>query len=136
MSWQFRIGHCLSFAARGVLDPGGGGGEGAAARSRCPSCGKRLGIWDLVPVFSWIFLKGKCRYCHAPIAAIYPLVELAGGLLVVLAFLFFGISVRFFLALIALPFFLAVGVIILKGGGVPVKMALCLLLAFLFLCWP
>ena len=32
-------------------------------RSRCTSCGHELGAADLVPVFSYVFLRGKCRYC-------------------------------------------------------------------------
>ena len=47
-----------------------------SARSMCPSCKHQLSAPDLVPVFSWLFLKGKCRYCKKPISAQYPLVEL------------------------------------------------------------
>ena len=46
------------------------------ARSMCPSCKHQLSALDLVPVFSWLFLKGKCRYCNKPISAQYPFVEL------------------------------------------------------------
>jgi len=46
------------------------------ARSMCPNCKHTLSSLDLVPVFSWLFLKGKCRYCKKPISAQYPLVEL------------------------------------------------------------
>jgi len=49
--------------------------------SHCPKCGTRLKPKDLVPVFSWLFLKGKCRYCGAPISPQYALVELATGAL-------------------------------------------------------
>lgn len=48
--------------------------------SRCGSCGHRLGILDLFPVFSYVFLKGKCRYCGAGVSAIYPLGEALTGL--------------------------------------------------------
>lgn len=44
--------------------------------SHCTTCGHRLGVADLVPVLSWAFLRGRCRYCGAPISARYPLVEL------------------------------------------------------------
>lgn len=44
-------------------------------RSRCPQCGRALGAADLIPVLSWLFLKGRCRYCGAPIPARYPLSE-------------------------------------------------------------
>ncbi len=45
------------------------------ARSACPSCGHRLGVRDLVPVFSWIALRGRCRYCGGRIGAHYALIE-------------------------------------------------------------
>ena len=44
--------------------------------SQCPSCGARLRPIDLVPVLSWIALRGRCRYCQCRISAKYPLVEL------------------------------------------------------------
>ena len=45
-------------------------------RSHCALCGHTLAPRDLVPLFSWLFLKGKCRYCGAPISPRYPAVEL------------------------------------------------------------
>ncbi len=50
-------------------------------RSMCPRCKHALVAQDLVPVFSWLSLGGKCRYCHKPIAAQYPLVEVATAML-------------------------------------------------------
>ena len=50
-------------------------------RSSCPLCKHVLSWQDLVPVFSFLFLKGKCRYCGKPISWQYPLVELATGFL-------------------------------------------------------
>ncbi len=44
-------------------------------RSRCPKCGHVLEPLDLVPVLSWLFLRGRCRHCGAPVSARYPLVE-------------------------------------------------------------
>lgn len=44
--------------------------------SCCPSCDTKLAAADLVPVASWLFLKGKCAYCDAHISARYPIVEL------------------------------------------------------------
>ena len=49
--------------------------------SYCPQCQHKLNISDLIPVFSYLFLAGKCRYCQAPISFRYPLVELATGVL-------------------------------------------------------
>jgi leader peptidase (prepilin peptidase)/N-methyltransferase len=45
--------------------------------SRCPACSRRLGALELVPVASWVALRGKCRGCAAAISPHYPLVELA-----------------------------------------------------------
>jgi len=51
-------------------------------RSRCPRCGAAVRPRDNVPVLGWLLLRGRCRDCAAPIAARYPLVEAACGLLV------------------------------------------------------
>lgn len=54
--------------------------------SACPNCGEKLLLRDNIPVISWLLLRGKCRFCQAPIARRYPLVELlTGGLFVFLA---------------------------------------------------
>lgn len=55
--------------------------------SRCPHCHTRLGITENVPVFGWLWLRGRCRHCRAPISSRYPLVEGATGLLFLLIFL-------------------------------------------------
>jgi leader peptidase (prepilin peptidase)/N-methyltransferase len=60
--------------------------------SRCPKCGAPIKAYDNVPVFAWLWLRGKCRACGAGISAMYPLIELATGLLFVAAFLEFGIT--------------------------------------------
>ncbi len=49
-------------------------------RSHCPECGHTLGLLDLIPVVSFIWLRGRCRHCTAPISWEYPLQELACGL--------------------------------------------------------
>ena len=60
--------------------------------SRCPQCSTPIKAYDNVPVFAWLWLRGKCRACGAPISAMYPLVELVTGLLFVACYLEFGIS--------------------------------------------
>lgn len=47
--------------------------------SHCPHCDHRLGVRDLVPLFSWLSLGGRCRYCRAPIKVRYPVVEALTG---------------------------------------------------------
>ena len=63
-----------------------------APGSRCPRCGTPIKPYDNVPVFAWLWLRGKCRSCELPISPMYPLIELATGLLFVAAFLEFGIT--------------------------------------------
>lgn len=56
-------------------------------RSQCEHCGHSLGVIDLVPFFSWIFLKGRCRYCQRRIGLEPFLIETGGGLIFVLSYL-------------------------------------------------
>ena len=49
--------------------------------SRCGSCGRGIAWYDNLPMLSWIFLRGRCRRCRAPISVRYPLVELTSTLL-------------------------------------------------------
>ena len=60
--------------------------------SRCPRCGTPIKPYDNVPVFAWMWLRGKCRACGTPISVMYPLIELTTGLLFVAAFVEFGIT--------------------------------------------
>ena len=50
-------------------------------RSYCPKCNHKLGFWDLIPVLSYIFLKGRCRYCKEKISARYIIMEIFSGFL-------------------------------------------------------
>jgi leader peptidase (prepilin peptidase)/N-methyltransferase len=65
-------------------------GEGLNGRSACPHCRERLAWFDLVPLFSFAVLGGRCRRCRAPIAWRYPLVELLTGLLALAVLVRFG----------------------------------------------
>lgn len=56
-------------------------------RSMCPHCKHELSQLDLVPVLSWLALRGKCRYCRKPISVQYPLVELSTALLFVASYI-------------------------------------------------
>ncbi|WP_416237334.1 prepilin peptidase [Thermoanaerobacter sp. RKWS2] len=82
--------------------------------SFCPKCGHKLSPLDLIPVLSWIFLRGRCRYCKAPISIQYPLVELLTGTLYVLVFLVYGISIKTITGLILVSILIAVSFIDIK----------------------
>lgn len=58
--------------------------------SHCFSCGHRLAWYDMFPIFSWLFLRGKCRYCKAKISSRYMIVEAVTAVSYCLAYLVFG----------------------------------------------
>jgi leader peptidase (prepilin peptidase) / N-methyltransferase len=60
--------------------------------SRCPHCGTHIKPYDNVPILAWLWLRGKCRTCRAPIDARYPLVELANALFYLAVFQRTGLS--------------------------------------------
>ena len=62
-------------------------------RSHCMSCGYQLKWYDLVPLFSYLFLGGKCRKCKKHISMQYPIVEAVNGILWVLVFAVNGINI-------------------------------------------
>jgi leader peptidase (prepilin peptidase)/N-methyltransferase len=60
--------------------------------SFCPKCNHKLSWLDLFPVFSYIFLRAKCRYCKAPISFRYPLVEIINAVCYLAIYLIFGLN--------------------------------------------
>jgi leader peptidase (prepilin peptidase) / N-methyltransferase len=64
----------------------------AVPRSACPKCGHRISALENIPVLSWLFLRGKCSACKAPIAVRYPIVEVVAGLLAAYAVWRFGLT--------------------------------------------
>lgn len=68
--------------------------------SHCPKCKHNLKWYELVPLLSYLFLKGRCLVCKTKISNLYPMIELLTGLLFLFSFLLFGISENFYLALI------------------------------------
>ena len=61
-------------------------------RSHCPKCNHLLAWKDNIPIFGWIFLRGKCRYCRNPISPRYPIVEFITAMLLVVYYLLFFIA--------------------------------------------
>lgn len=72
-------------------------------RSKCPHCGKKIKWYDNIPLLSYVLLMGKCRNCGGNISFQYPLVEFLTGILFVLVFSFWGVSLKtlFLLVLVA-----------------------------------
>ncbi len=96
-------------------------------RSICPNCKHQLSYADLVPILSWLYLRGKCRYCAKPISIQYPVVELATGLLFLLSYIWWpnhfsdSQKVAFGLWLVTLTGLVALFVYDLKWKLLPTK---------------
>lgn len=64
----------------------------AKGRSYCDNCHHMIVWYDLIPIVSYLLLRGKCRYCKAKIGIMHPLIEFFGGMLAVVCFLRYGLS--------------------------------------------
>ncbi len=60
--------------------------------SRCPHCGHKIKPWENIPIFSYLFLRGKCSNCKANISIRYPIIELVTGLLSVAVVYYVGVN--------------------------------------------
>ena len=72
------------------------------SRSRCTSCEKIIPIYHNIPVVSYLYLKGKCRFCEHSISLMYPMVEISAACILLLIYLKVGITSFSFFS----PFFL------------------------------
>lgn len=79
--------------------------------SHCGSCGKHLKALDLIPVFSYIFLKGRCRYCSEKISIRYPIIELITGVLITAVYIQYGLNYMFFKYSVLILFLIVIAMI-------------------------
>lgn len=89
-------------------------------RSHCMTCGHTLSWYELIPLFSYLFLGGKCRHCKAHISAQYPIIEGANGIIYVVIFLAKGITVSTFLYCLCASALLALSVIDWRTQEIPI----------------
>ncbi|MFB4158275.1 A24 family peptidase [Geomicrobium sp. JSM 1781026] len=71
-------------------------------RSHCPFCKRTLRMTHLIPVFSYVFQKGRCSHCKQPISIMYPCTELITGALFASAFLIFGVSTQLLFSIVVI----------------------------------
>lgn len=100
-----------------------------APPSHCRSCGARLKPMDLIPVASYIILKGRCRYCKTPVSPRYPLVEALTSFLFLLVFYRFGAEASLFKHLFLTALMIAVAFIDLDHYIIPNRLVLAGLVA-------
>lgn len=87
--------------------------------SHCPNCNTRLKVIDLIPVFSYIFTKGRCRYCGEKISIQYPLIELLTAIFFLGAYLKFGLKSELFIMLLLLSALIVISMIDYKYMIIP-----------------
>ncbi|TQR19194.1 prepilin peptidase [Psychrobacillus vulpis] len=96
--------------------------------SHCTVCNRKLTILDLIPVFSYLFLKGQCRECGEKIHWVYPVMELATGLLFAIAFLELGFSKELIVAILFLSMLVIITVSDIAYMLIPNKILLFFLI--------
>ncbi len=90
-----------------------------SGRSFCPNCKKLITWKDNIPIISFLFLKGKCRYCKKKISSQYLLVEIISILFFLIIYFFYGISITTLLLLILSLSFLIIFFIDFKHYIIP-----------------
>lgn len=88
-------------------------------RSHCMACGYQLKWYDLIPLFSYIRLGGKCRKCKAKLSVQYPLIEAVNGILYVAVFYVNGVSVESLLYCLLTSALLALSIIDFRTYEIP-----------------
>ena len=89
--------------------------------SHCMSCGHKLVWYDLFPLFSYLFLKGRCRYCGSKLSYQYPLIELLNGILYLVVFGANGMNVESVLFALLVSALLTLSVIDYRTLEIPVR---------------
>lgn len=95
-------------------------------RSHCPRCKNTLGPLDLVPIFSYVFLRGKCRQCGVGIPLRYPGVELLTALLFIGTFYFYGLGLQTLIYLVFVALLVAIAFIDIDTMRIPNSLNLTL----------
>lgn len=91
----------------------------ATTRSHCMSCGYQLKWYDLVPLFSYLALRGKCRKCGSKISVQYPVIEALNGVLYLLVFWRYGLSIDSLLYCLLFSALIVLGVIDFRTYEIP-----------------
>lgn len=87
-------------------------------RSHCMNCRKNIKWYDLIPIISYLWLKGRCRYCKSKISIQYLFVELLTPLIVIFIYNRFGLSFYFFKYIIFISFLIVISLIDLKTTNI------------------
>lgn len=96
------------------------------SRSHCMKCNNKIKWYDLVPLVSYIVLRGKCRYCLEKISIQYPLIELLNGCGYVLIIYYKGINLQSILFCLTFSVLIVISIIDIKTFEIPLELNLTL----------
>ncbi len=111
-------------------------------RSHCPKCSHKLGVFDLIPVVSYIIRRGKCHYCKSQISILYLLLELFQGLIFIICYYRFGLTIEGILIMVMSIFFVSASIIDIRYMIIPLSLNITILILCLILAginkviWP
>ncbi len=94
--------------------------------SHCMTCGAKIKPYDLIPLFSWLFLKGRCRNCGQKISSRYPIVEALNGIVYLISFIAFGISPKAIITCILFSLLIVVGFMDWDTLEIDLRILLCI----------
>ncbi len=126
------IGCCVGSFLNVVALRSGSGESFVKGRSHCPSCGVALRLWELIPVFSYLFLRGRCRTCRVRISPRYLLTEMALGGVFALCFWRYGLSLETVNACLTASLLFCVFLIDLQSMIIPNGLVLAFLVPIAF----
>lgn len=96
--------------------------------SHCPKCNTPLKWYDNIPIFSYIGLVGKCRYCKSKISPQYPLIELSNAIIYILLFYKFNLTVDFIFYAPIASVLIVITIVDLKEMIIPDSLVLTILI--------
>lgn len=115
----YRVPRGIPWAFGNKLDIIDGHDDFSPYRSACTRCLATLKPIDLIPLFSWISTRGRCRYCKAKISSIYPVTELLTLLATLCVFFFYGFSLSALFVAFLVPFLVALMIVDLERMVLP-----------------
>ena len=87
--------------------------------SHCPNCNHKLKFYELIPILSYLFLRGKCKNCKEKISLLYPCFEFLSGCLFLISYLVFGMGIEFVIAITFLSILLIISISDIKYYIIP-----------------
>jgi len=103
--------------------------------SHCVSCNSELKPWHNIPLFSWIFLRGKCSFCKTKISAQYPIIEFISGIIFLTLAFKYEVSISIFFVAMSFLMLLALSMIDFKYKMVPDSLNLLAILFAILGAW-